>query len=38
MQYAQVKGPLSFLCYSSHTCYGSCMWHFNTWQFHVYLL
>ena len=21
MQYAQVKGPLSFLCCSSHTCY-----------------
>ena len=34
----QVKGPLSFLCYSRHTCHRSCIWHFNTWQFHVYLL
>ena len=25
MQYVQVKGPLSFLCYSSHTGYGSCI-------------
>ena len=24
-KYVQVKGPLSFLCYSSHTCYRSCM-------------
>ena len=29
---------LSFLCYSSHTCYRSCTWHFNTWQFCVFLL
>ena len=36
MWYVRVKGPLSFLCYSSHTCYRSCTWHLNTWQFHVY--
>ena len=29
---------LRFLCYSSHTCSRSCIWHFNTWQFHVYPL
>ena len=29
----QVKGPLSFLCYSSYNCYRSCIWHYNTWQF-----
>jgi len=26
--------PDSFM----YTCYRSCIWHFNTWQFHVYLL
>ena len=36
--YGEVKGTLSFLCYSSHTCHRSCIWHFNTWQFHAYLL
>jgi len=24
MHYAQVKGPLSFLCFFNHTCYRSC--------------
>ena len=33
-----VQGPLSFLCYSSHKCYWSCLWHFISWQFHVYPL
>ena len=27
--YMQVKGPLSFLCYSSHTCYRSCIMTFQ---------
>ena len=26
VQYAQVEGPLSFLCYSSHTCYVQVMY------------
>ena len=26
--------PDSFM----YTCYRSCIWYFNTWQFHVYLL